>query len=347
MKQKRILTGTLLLLATCPALGQTNAAQYFYYTNKAELAIVDGQHAAAINYYDSSMQFLTIPLGQDVYNAALCHALAGNNARAFKALSFLVTLGVDMTIFNQPGLKSLKKDSKGWQDFMRQYPKLREQYRQHIDTGIIAQIKMMNKADQNFFCQMPQKLDDNRFMDSLKDNDGYLVAQLKQYFNKYGGYLPEAVVGLNYSKGSISTDPIFYILLRHHYQNQRYELTPLLKKAMENGYIRPELFASWADLEVAGTYGASGIVIQAENEFYAKQFKGFRSRVEEKRKSLWLCPIDDEVRKTLYAYCADRYGFLLFSFMEIDEGKLSNSYRNTLQKYFTKVPCATPRYKNK
>ncbi len=310
-----------------------NAAKYFAYTNKAELQIVDSNYASAISFYDSAFSNLRVPLSQDMYNYAICAALNKKYEVTYEAIKFLIERGCDSTLFFR---------NRVFDDFKKQeqkrihanYSAFISNRRKYVDSAIIKDILKMKDADQYYFRKRLSNLSNVSFMDSLQKNDDSITNRLKNYFSRFQ-YLHEGIIGgVEFSKPTGS--PIFYVIVRHHYQNNKYDLTPILKKALEAGYIKPELYASWVGLEFQGVpgFGFEGSIMETQDSLYILKFPGIKSKIEENRKKIGLCTLEEQLKKTLFSKYQNLHVFLFsYSPQPIDKSNI-----DIFRKFTTAIP---------
>ena len=322
---------------------QTSAKKYYYYTNKAELAITDSNYLEALKYYDSSTNSVSVPLSQDVYNKALCHTLLGNYGKAFLAISFLIERGVDSTLFNKQAFRVLKNQKRYWNQFLLEYPVLVKRFKSIVRDEIISDLRDMNESDQKYFCELPGKLTNVSFIDSLRLNDDFLIERFRNYLNKFG-YLHEGIIGVQFSDSKLDCYPIFNILLRHHYQIKKFDLTPILQKAMDSGYLKPDLFARWVGFQNTAGFGYESLVREIGDSLYVGTFPGLKKKIDESRLKITLCTLDERVKKTIFSLCLDSNGFLFYYTV----GKLSNPHTDndeaSFRKRYIKVPYKIKRF---
>ncbi len=290
-----------------------DAAKYFAYTNKAELQIVDSNYTNAISFYDSAFKNLAVPLSQDMYNYSICAVLEKKYGIAYDAIKFLIERGCDTTMFyKNPVFHDFRNLEQ--KRIRKQYPKFISNRRKYIDSNIIKDIFEMNEADQYFFRKRQNNLSNKPLIDSLQKNDDSITLNLKKYFSIFQ-YLHEGVIGVRVEDSKLSCYPIFNILVRHHYQNLKYDLTPILRNALESGYIKPELYASWVEFEFQRTpgFGAESLVKEINDSLFISTFPGIKSKIEEKRMKIGLCSLEEQVKKTIFSRYIDKNGFLLFA----------------------------------
>jgi hypothetical protein len=248
-----------------------------------------------------------------MYNYSICAVLEKEYLKAYNAIKFIIERGLDsIVIFKNPAFYDFKIQEQ--KRIRKDYPTFISNRSKYIDSAIIQQIFEMNNADQYFFRRLPNNLSNQAFKDSLQKNDDSLIIRLTKYFSLFQ-YLHEGIIGVRVENQKLSCYPIFNILIRHHYQNHKYDLTSILKKALESGYLKPELYASWLELEFQGTpgFGEEVLIKETKDSIYIAKFPGFRSKIEENRKKIGLCTLEEQVQKTIFSRYFDKNGFLFFS----------------------------------
>jgi hypothetical protein len=314
-----------------------DAAKYFAYANKAELQIVDSNYKNAILFYDSAFTNLAAPLSQDMYNYSICAVLEKKYEAAYDAIKFLIERGCDsMLFFKNPGFHEFRNREQT--RIRKNYPVFISNRSKYIDTKIIRDILEMNEVDQYYFRKRVNNLSNKPFIDSLQKNDDSLILKLKKYFTIFQ-YLHEGVIGVRLEDSKLSCYPVFNILVRHHYQDLKYDLTPVLKNALESGYLRPELYASWVDFEFGRTpgFGAELLINEINNSLYISKYSGIKSKIEENRKEIGLCTLEEQVKKTIFSRYIDKNGFLFFAPIIISAGN-NESFNEVLRRFSTVIP---------
>ena len=318
--------------------GQFDSKKYFHYTNLAELQIVDADYNTALKLYDSAFKFLQVPFSQDVYNYSICTALEKKYGKTYDAIRFLIARGCDSTIFTTNDVfKDFFKSKKT--TFIKHYPAFISDRKKYVDSSIIKDIEEMNIADQYYYRNRMANISNKKFMDSLERNDSILITKMKDYFSKYN-YLNESVIGVNTSASTPNCYPIFNIIIRHHYQDKHYELTPLLKTFVETGCLKPEVYASWVQLEsslIKSQYGEEGHITEMNDSLYIASYPGLKTKIEKNRSDIGLCTLDEQMRKTIFSRYTDKNKFLFFAEIGSISG-YNDSYINSIRRFGYMIP---------
>ena len=76
-----------------------NIRQYSYFTNLAELAIVDSSYKNALLYYESAFQNIDSPFYRDRFNYTVCNAKLGNYRSCVSDVIYLLGKGIEKDKF--------------------------------------------------------------------------------------------------------------------------------------------------------------------------------------------------------------------------------------------------------
>ena len=313
-------TSSLPIIATSIVKSQLDTSvikSYQHYINKAEVCITKSEFFEASTYYNSAFSLPTMAFAQDIYNASICELELNNYLKTIDYCLMLVDKGALKEFFSKNSYRKLRGNQRHWDEFNQQYPARRISFLAKTDTALVKQIKQMIVADQNFFCERPQRLKDNLFLDSLFVNNQYLSNHLTTLLRKHG-YLSEDIIGANFTDTTLSIYPIFNVLIRHHYQLKQYDLSSLLSSAMLEGKLKPELFCSWYNFEKKPIgYGEDFFVVRYKCNLYQARNESIRPKIEANRKAMWLPNLEELKAKLIYKYCSDGYKFIFYAPLSI------------------------------
>ena len=304
---------------------------YHQKINNAENLIAEGKIQNALDVYSDALGN-NIVFAQDLYNATLCAVKLKDYDKALTYSEGLIKRGCTLKFFSTKRFETLRKYHK-WGGFVKKYAILKKALDNNSGRNIvIAEIKRLIDIDQSNFCLLPLANNSGNkvFLDSLKQNSDYVSKKLVELFTKYG-FLDEKIVGANIiGDTTIAILPIYSVLIRHHYQNKKYDLTPYLKKEFENGKIKPEVFTNWYDIELGGLIGSMPAIL-FDCHLYFDTFNELRESVELNRKKYFLCSLESIKKKILIKKCTLNCDFLFFTpvniMQKIDEGtKMSLRY---------------------
>jgi len=205
------------------------ACHYFTSINQAELSITDHKYSNALQYYNAAFAKQPTPMGQDLYNAAICAMRAGNNAQAFAWCLQLAEKGVPLTFFEQKAsFASLRRDTR-WTAFVTDYRSKARTFRQRNQDaltfleGLLAASSQANDFNRGHDPREPMPNRLSWVNDSL--------AQVLTTYMQQRGYLSEEQIGISIEqdtllKGYPRFAPIFY---RRH---------PLVNPALNAAYLQ-------------------------------------------------------------------------------------------------------------
>jgi hypothetical protein len=140
-----------------------------------------------------------------------------------------------------------------------------------------------------------------------------LSNQLSILFESYG-YISEELIGANVMDTTLSIYPVYNVLIRHHYQLKQYELTNLLRQAVYEGKLKPDVFCNWYSFEKRPIgYGDELFILKYKCNLYEARRSGVRESIEKNRKLMWLCPLDDLKKKIIYRSSIDNTRYIYYT----------------------------------
>lgn len=277
--------------------------------NKAEEEITDRNYQKALNLYSEAFKE-NVFFAQDLYNAALCGIMIKDFNSTLKCCEGLAKRGCTLKFFSTNRFLVFRESAQ-WTAFLEKYPYLQKEYEAIINKNLISEIEKLNDIDQGNYRLLPDNVHNQAFQDSLKNLSDYVKLKLIRIFNKYG-YLDETITGATIEQDTtLGILPIFAILIRHRYQVDKYDYTPYLKNEFNKGKIKPEVLASWIDLETKGTIGSVPALIY-NCQLYFKKFPGFRETVVNNRMKYSLPTLEVARKKTIFKKC-NQNNFLFFT----------------------------------
>lgn len=317
-------------------LADTNTVKkYHNYVNKAELSTLDGNIMLASAYYDTCFSMPVTHFAQDIYNASICALENGDYRKSVKYCLRLVETGCKKEFFLKKAYNGLRSNKSYWNHFQNEYEKHRGLYNKNVDTLLLGKLKKMVLADQNYFCEMPKRLKNNYFLDSLFQNDQYLSNQLSVLFERYG-YISEELIGANVVDTTLSIYPVYNVLIRHHYQLKQYELTNILKRAVYEGKLKPDIFCNWYSFEKRPVgYGDELFILKYKCNLYEARRSGVRELIEKNRKQMWLSPLDDLKKKIIYRSSVDNARYIYYAPLAVIPDMNEDSEKNFKMKNST------------
>lgn len=287
-------------------IGQTNSQIVNYYENinTAELKITKQDYNTALIYYKKSFK-IRKGFGKDLNNAIICSSLSSkptSHSFIYDVFKDLVRLGCELPYFEKEEFKYLRKGRK-WKSFLRQYPKLHLEYHKYIDTFFRSSILKLYERDQT--CR---KKGSKREIENINIADSINYSAL-QTLIKSKGLPSEDRIGLFFS-----ADKKFFIesrinvILLHAYQKKKYDFTQILLDGVQKGEISPNLYLILADIQSTNTGNLDTklqrhSIIKVNNTFYyglRKNEKQQEKKINENRKSIFKCSLNDDITKIVY-----------------------------------------------
>lgn len=295
--------------------------EYHVLINTAENKIMALAYQEALKVYHEAFQN-DYTFAQDLYNASLCAMQVKDFDATLKFCENLVKRGCTLKFFSTYKYKPFR-ESAHWQMFSEKYPSLIESYKATCRKDLLAEIEKLNELDQGNYKLLPNNIHNQDFQDSLKNLSDYVKLRLMKMFNQ-NGYLDESKIGARIvSDTTLGILPIFAILIRHRYQVDNYDYSPFLISEFNKGKIKPEVLASWLDLEMKGAIGSVPALIY-NCQLYFEKFHGKKETVNLNREKYLLSTLDDEKKKIIFKKCYYN-DFLFFT----PTGRISDIDENT------------------
>jgi len=121
MHKRKLIYTAIIILSQClcgikaqETQQECNIRMYNYYTNLAELQILDSTYQKALCYYDSAFYYSKSPFYRDRFNNMVCNALIGNYEKCRSAVIYLLEKGMNRNlVLNNPAFSSFLLSSYG------------------------------------------------------------------------------------------------------------------------------------------------------------------------------------------------------------------------------------------
>ncbi len=315
--QKQILL-FLLFFRLLPFLRAQNSNYcigYFPSVNKAELAIVAGDYALALQAYQAAFSSVPSGLARDCHNAALCAMYLNQPEPAFEFFEKMALKGVTMEYFSSSDFAPLQTMGR-WVTFKANYERLHREHLNQTDLAFRRDLTEMADLDQ-LFRQMEGSY--AVYGDTIRAIDSINIQRFLRLLAEKG--FP--------SEDRIGTDfpgtPIFEIVLHHHEQHlslpDEYpgwpDLAPELVAAMQAGEIDPPLAAGLLELQNnrafnIGAFGVIKLVINGvQKPEYYLDIPADRLAADQTRLALGLEPLADYTAKCIWRLDHPRTAFRL------------------------------------
>lgn len=186
MHKGKLIFTLIIILSEClcgikaqEAKKECNIRLYNYYTNLAELQILDSTYQKALIYYDSAFYYGKSPFYRDRYNYLVCNALVGNYEKCRLGIIYLLEKGIDRNVLiNNPALTSFFLSN-----FGKDIPKL--DVRLTYDTSLRLKYDSLIIADQCFRKLKPHHYREY-YSDTIDKIDSSNVEFMKELIRDYG-----------------------------------------------------------------------------------------------------------------------------------------------------------------
>jgi hypothetical protein len=235
----KIISTIFICLALCSSLLGQGYIGYFSKTTTAEVQIVAGNHPEALGLYKEAFGTYEKSFSKDLHNAAVCAILNGEYPIAFQYLDSLIQQGIALKYFkSHPGLKPLRK-TKQWKPWLASYPAKHHAFELRQRSADRKQLDEMERLDQEFR-QKPGSY--AVWRDTIKKIDTLNIQNFRKIVAT-SGYPSDREIGIK----TPCDLPNHYVVLRHYYQNKRYDLSDVLYQAMVEGDLEPQFFSELED----------------------------------------------------------------------------------------------------
>lgn len=150
--RNNIFTTILFILSITTCVGnsiQSDYKEFYRFTNRAELLIVEENFKGAHQIYLEAFKKWPDAPSIDYYNALLCAAKTRNYVVAFSYMEKLALNGWELDYFmNNPYLSEMRNE-KNWKKFIKKYPQLHKSYLESFDIELMTELDSMLTKDQS------------------------------------------------------------------------------------------------------------------------------------------------------------------------------------------------------
>jgi len=226
---------------------------------------------------------------------------------AFSYLEQLVLKGVSLPYLEQQQVFDSLRTTKAWKKFERDYPRNRSKFEETLNKELRADLDELYARDAYF------RLAEGGLRvhgDTIRKIETANVEKLLAWIEAYG-YPGEQLIGV---ADTLEQLPRFSIVIRRQTKARKgYDFTEILTKAIKEGRMAPQPVAYLLDQQAGGNlYGSKAFVTvqctrckdeeEKPQRYLVEKIKEDElERINEKRASLGLEPLDDYKRKVLYA----------------------------------------------
>lgn len=296
----------------CLSAHSENYLTYYHWVSQAEVEIVDAHYDKAFEHYQNAIQMVANPFAKDYYNAALCAAKTNHDSSALAYIEALLKKGISIQKIQSPAFKHLYKTTE-WQNLKSHADDYRNQFLKRQNKEVLKSVTALLEHDQD----IRKAKYGYPMSDTIAYVDSMNMVELKNILQLYL-YPDENMIGLSHPK---YFNPPHYTVIRHHYQTQHFELTPILYESMIQGKLSPRVFAELEDrksqyLGEGDTYGTVGYVLIKGREDSIKHGNETILKFNENRKKIGLESWEDYLRKIQFQESQKEFYF------GITEGKM-------------------------
>lgn len=308
---------SLLILSLDSAKGQNsnkecNIRRYNYYTNLAELQILDSTYQKALCYYDSAFYYSKSPFYRDRFNYMVCNALVGNYEKCRTSVIYLLEKGMNRDlVLNNPALSAFLVSSYG-RDIHKLdlHPTYDTSLKQKYDSLLIADQYFRNLKHHHYrelYSDTIDKIDSSNveFMNGLIRNQGWPTIDNV-------GIPPK-------------NNPQYQLIIMHQGEPkyQYYNYAEDIHRAYENALIEPDralFLIAWSNNYSTNPASLITVVYDSLDVFVRDSLSSYChttgflnlnadeiSKVAKERELLGMESISDLQRKALYSLKDKRF----------------------------------------
>lgn len=301
--KNRILLLAFILFSTL-IFGQNPVQQYYYYINKAELAICDSKLEKASKYYRKAFA-LHRPFSQDLRRSFNLHYyLLGDTAEALKCAHRLTQ--TDYSIY----IDSIEHTS-----MYCHIKTMDDTVKRTIISALRDSLKTLNDDDQH-----NRKSGKGEDMELYHEN----ILRLKKLYDQYGS-INELNAGAYFERNYI------HILLLHYWQFHELFAGDIVWSSVLNGDFDARSFANLASncvRDMQMSYGYDNHVIVNETLFIYDPESV--KKINENKQEINLSETwDDYVKKMIFSFNRKRphFNFMVFKRLMTDDDELEVATR--------------------
>lgn len=289
------------------------AEVYHPFINVAELNIVRAEYADALSAYKQAFASVPAPFARDYYNAAVSAVQLQDEKQAFSYLEQLVLKGVSLPYLERQQVFDSLRTTKAWKKFERKYPKNRSKFEETLNKELRADLDELYARDAYF------RLAEGGLRvhgDTIRKIETANVEKLLAWIEEYG-YPGEQLIGV---ADTLEQLPRFSIVIRRQTKARKgYDFTEILTKAIKEGRLAPQPVAYLLDQQAGkNLYGSKAFVTvkctrckdeeeKPQRYLVEKITEDELERINSKRASLGLEPLDDYKKKVLFDLSNDAF----------------------------------------
>ncbi|MGE9310494.1 hypothetical protein ACLOAU_02555 [Niabella sp. CJ426] len=302
-----LLALAILLGNTISWAGVIDYKKYSELVNQAELKIIDSKYGEALEIYNLAFDVKENPFAADLYNASICAAYVGKLDASMALCKKLAVKGVGSNFFKNVSAYSKLHKHREWNSNMIYAKNMRDSILRK-NKNILMKIDSLVIRDQLVNHVWRESGMATKERDMMYLTGDTISHCLKSMFESRG-FLSEDIIGppLNES-GLLSTMLPFDVIMVHNYQSRQNGdtvFTPSLRKALINGEISPDYYATIQDMGTNNGsrpyYGTVKFYFQYKCKLLLTPYnKQRKETIDSNRASIGLCSTDDLLKKVVY-----------------------------------------------
>lgn len=283
------------------------AQNYFEYQTvitEAELQITEGNINKAIRLYDSAFSLVPDHFSKDYNNIALCHMKMKHYPTAVNYCLKMVSIGVEPSFFLRRKAYNKLRNTPEWKRFTDSSAIYHQRF---LDSSLYFLNDRLNQLvdmDQKYR-KKPGSY--NVWRDTIAYLDSLIMLEIKHLYKQYG-YLGDRQLG-GVPDGHLN----YYVIIRHHYQNKKYDLSEFLYQAVKNGLMEPQIFAELEDKRYGNRKYGTVVYFVNKNKWYELPLAQPEiEKMDQNRKEIGIGTV--EQYKRIVKYSKNNNGFIFQTF---------------------------------
>lgn len=297
-------TSLLFILISLQVFAQkiNYVKNYYPYTHKAELALIDSNYKESLQYYQKAFHNVKGGFAKDYYNATVLAFLLKKEDIAFQYCDTLLAKGM-----GQSSIDGILRNVTDWDDWEKWQGKLKARKKVKVKKFNLVYRKELEeifKLDQD----VRKKGGIEVYQTDVK-NAQRIKALIEQY-----GFPSEEVIGFEKVSDFFVPQYPYRIVLLHYMRlckddKKLYSFVKMLKKAIKDGELHIHLGSSLLDKELGENHYFNLILFNIDNkDWYVPDFSEKDKKALNKRRAkLGLESIEAYQKKAIFRNSKNRF----------------------------------------
>ena len=297
--------------------------KYYSEINNAELSITAHDYKMAINYYDTAFKNKQEPFARDIYNQTICYIRNNDFREAITNCFALAEKGTGADFFQNNIVFSPLRQQSQWRQLLKT-AELKKAALDHKNKVLNKKLNTLYHTDQtaHILLRSMTAQNEDSITHYVKNVDDSLSGILMDIFD-HNGFISEFNWGVTLNENfEIKNMPDFYLIMLHNFQGiQRHDslFAPVLRKAVLNGKIKPEIYAFMLDNNCKDFKTFNGTVMMYvfyQGKLYVQKYCDsleIKKQINHQRKSLMLPVLDDYLKKIEFNLNEPGNKFLIYA----------------------------------